>query len=205
MNAHIESYVARPICCRLIGPRACSARAGPAEAIRDPRVRARGENAAPPRLSGVRSGGGRLIGMGIPITFLEGGGRRCAPRRVGQDNALSPQWLGRTIRMVRDSTPLESISAARSCRSRLPVSRRRRCPSRFVRAVGFRAQFARGFRANRRRPPMHILNPLRSEPTSPARECGAQRQIRRASCCRAHVRTPTTSASCISASSSAGH
>jgi CoA:oxalate CoA-transferase len=66
----------------------------PADAIRDPRVRARGETQplAHPEFGHVAD----VIGMGIPITFSEAaaGDLRAAPC-VGQDNALVyGEWLG---------------------------------------------------------------------------------------------------------------
>jgi CoA:oxalate CoA-transferase len=66
----------------------------PAEAVRDPRVRARGETVPleHPEFGNVAD----VIGMGLPITFSDAvsGFTRAAPS-VGQDNALVyGEWLG---------------------------------------------------------------------------------------------------------------
>ena len=99
MNAHIESFTRTrrtadllPLLDRHRVP-AAPVRS-PAEAIRDPRVRARGETQPldHPEFGRVAD----VIGMGIPITFSEAaaGDLRAAPG-VGQDNALVyGKWLG---------------------------------------------------------------------------------------------------------------
>jgi crotonobetainyl-CoA:carnitine CoA-transferase CaiB-like acyl-CoA transferase len=99
MNAHIEAFTRTlptaellPLLDRHRVP-AAPVRS-PADAIRDPRVRARGETQPldHPQFGHVAD----VIGMGIPITFsaAAAGDLRAAPS-VGQDNALVyGEWLG---------------------------------------------------------------------------------------------------------------
>ena len=66
----------------------------PATAFRDPRVLARGETVPleHPRFGRVAD----VIGMGVPITFSDGGGAAMRPAPAhGQDNLLVyGEWLG---------------------------------------------------------------------------------------------------------------
>src|SRR6185436_19095212 len=66
----------------------------PAEAVRDPRVQARGETVPldHPQFGRVAD----VIGMGVPITFSEAEAPSLRPApSVGQDNALVyGEWLG---------------------------------------------------------------------------------------------------------------
>jgi len=99
MNAHIDAFTRTlstadllPLLERHHVP-AAAVRA-PADAVRDPRVRARGETVPldHPEFGRVAD----VIGMGIPITFSDAdvGCLRAAPR-LGQDNALVyGDWLG---------------------------------------------------------------------------------------------------------------
>jgi len=99
MNAHIEAFtrtVSTAVLVPLLeqhGVPAAEVRS-PAEAVRDPRVRARGETVEleHPEFGRVAD----VIGTGVPITFSDAtpGFARPAPL-VGQDNALVyGEWLG---------------------------------------------------------------------------------------------------------------
>jgi CoA:oxalate CoA-transferase len=99
INAHIEAFTRTlstaellPVLMRHNVPSA-EVRA-PREAVRDPRVQARGETVAleHPEFGRVAD----VVGMGVPITFSETptGDLRAAPS-IGQDNALVyGEWLG---------------------------------------------------------------------------------------------------------------
>jgi crotonobetainyl-CoA:carnitine CoA-transferase CaiB-like acyl-CoA transferase len=99
MNAQIESFTRTMPAAALVthleqhGVPAAEVRS-PGEAVRDPRVRARGESVSleHPEFGPVAD----VIGMGVPITFSNGARAdgRPAPA-VGQDNALVyGEWLG---------------------------------------------------------------------------------------------------------------
>jgi crotonobetainyl-CoA:carnitine CoA-transferase CaiB-like acyl-CoA transferase len=99
MNGHIEAFtrtlptaVLLPLLERH-GVPAAEVRS-PGEAVRDPRVRARGETVQldHPQFGRVAD----VIGMGVPITFSEGPAPALRPApSVGQDNALVyGEWLG---------------------------------------------------------------------------------------------------------------
>jgi CoA:oxalate CoA-transferase len=99
LNAHIEAFTRRVPTAALVpllerhGVPSAEVRS-PAEAVRDPRVQARGETVPldHPQFGRVAD----VIGMGVPITFseAEAPSLRAAPS-VGQDNALVyGEWLG---------------------------------------------------------------------------------------------------------------
>jgi crotonobetainyl-CoA:carnitine CoA-transferase CaiB-like acyl-CoA transferase len=99
MNAEIEAFTRTMATADLVpllerfGVPAAEVRS-PADAVRDPRVQARGETVPldHPEFGRVAD----VIGMGLPITFSDGhsGFQRPAPS-VGQDNALVyGEWLG---------------------------------------------------------------------------------------------------------------
>jgi len=99
MTAHIEAFTRTMTTVDLVpllerfGVPAADVRS-PADAVRDPRVQARGETVPldHPEFGRVAD----VIGMGLPITFLDAaaGFQRPAPS-VGQDNALVyGEWLG---------------------------------------------------------------------------------------------------------------
>lgn len=99
LNAHIEAFTRMVPTAALVpllerhGVPSAEVRS-PAEAVRDPRVQARGETVPldHPQFGRVAD----VIGMGVPITFseAEAPSLRAAPS-VGQDNALVyGEWLG---------------------------------------------------------------------------------------------------------------
>jgi crotonobetainyl-CoA:carnitine CoA-transferase CaiB-like acyl-CoA transferase len=99
LNAHIEAFTRTVPTAGLVsllernGVPAAEVRS-PAEAVRDPRVRARGETVPldHPQFGRVAD----VIGMGVPITFSESEAPSLRPApAVGQDNALVyGEWLG---------------------------------------------------------------------------------------------------------------
>jgi crotonobetainyl-CoA:carnitine CoA-transferase CaiB-like acyl-CoA transferase len=99
LNAHIEAFTRTVPTAELVpllerhGVPAAEVRS-PAEAVRDPRVRARGETVPldHPQFGRVAD----VIGMGVPITFSEAEAPSLRPAPfVGQDNALVyGEWLG---------------------------------------------------------------------------------------------------------------
>jgi crotonobetainyl-CoA:carnitine CoA-transferase CaiB-like acyl-CoA transferase len=99
LNAHIEAFTRTVPAAALVpllerhGVPAAEVRS-PAEAVRDPRVRARGETVPldHPQFGHVAD----VIGMGVPITFSEAEAPSLRPApSVGQDNALVyGEWLG---------------------------------------------------------------------------------------------------------------
>jgi CoA:oxalate CoA-transferase len=99
LNAHIEAFTRTVPTAELVpllerhGVPAAEVRS-PAEAVRDPRVRARGETVPldHPQFGRVAD----VIGMGVPITFSEAKAPSLRPAPfVGQDNALVyGEWLG---------------------------------------------------------------------------------------------------------------
>ena len=99
LNAHIEAFTRTVPTAALVlllerhGVPAAEVRS-PAEAVRDPRVQARGETVPldHPQFGRVAD----VIGMGVPITFSEAKAPSLRPApSVGQDNALVyGEWLG---------------------------------------------------------------------------------------------------------------
>jgi crotonobetainyl-CoA:carnitine CoA-transferase CaiB-like acyl-CoA transferase len=99
MNAHIEAFTRMIPTTALVplleqhGVPAAEVRS-PADAVRDPRVQARGETVPleHPQFGRVAD----VVGMGVPITFSEAPAPRLRPApSVGQDNALVyGEWLG---------------------------------------------------------------------------------------------------------------
>ena len=99
LNAHIEAFTRTVPTAALVpllerhGVPAAAVRS-PAEAVRDPRVQARGETVQldHPQFGHVAD----VIGMGVPITFSEAEAPSLRPApSVGQDNALVyGEWLG---------------------------------------------------------------------------------------------------------------
>ena len=99
LNGHIEAFTRTHATAVLLpllerhGVPAAPVRA-PAAAVRDPRVLARGETVPleHPRFGRVAD----VIGMGVPITFSDGGGAALRPAPAhGQDNLLVyGEWLG---------------------------------------------------------------------------------------------------------------
>jgi len=99
LNAHIEAFTRTVPASVLVpllekhGVPAAEVRS-PAEAVRDPRVRARGETVAldHPKFGRVAD----VIGMGVPITFSNAPATPLRPApSVGQDNELVyGEWLG---------------------------------------------------------------------------------------------------------------
>ena len=99
INGHIERFTRTLPAARLValleghGVPAAEVRS-PADAVRDPRVRARGETVLleHPQFGQVED----VIGMGVPITFSGGGPAPSRPApSIGQDNALVyGEWLG---------------------------------------------------------------------------------------------------------------
>jgi crotonobetainyl-CoA:carnitine CoA-transferase CaiB-like acyl-CoA transferase len=99
MNAHIEAFTRSVATAELLpllerhGVPAAEVRS-PREAVRDPRVQARGETV---RLEHPEFGRvADVVGMGLPITFSDtSAGCLRPPPSVGQDNALVyGEWLG---------------------------------------------------------------------------------------------------------------
>ena len=99
LNAHIEAFtrtVPTAVLVPLLEQHGVPAAAvrSPAEAVRDPRVLARGETVPldHPKFGRVAD----VVGMGIPITFSESAATSLRPApSVGQDNALVyGEWLG---------------------------------------------------------------------------------------------------------------
>jgi crotonobetainyl-CoA:carnitine CoA-transferase CaiB-like acyl-CoA transferase len=99
MNAHIETFTRMVPTAALVpllerhGVPAAEVRS-PADAVRDPRVQARGETVPleHPQFGRVAD----VVGMGVPITFSENPAPRLRPApSIGQDNALVyGEWLG---------------------------------------------------------------------------------------------------------------
>ena len=99
LNAHIEEFTRKVPAAALVellehhGVPAAEVRS-PADAVRDPRVRARGETVAldHPQFGHVAD----VVGMGVPITFSDSPRTPLRPApSVGQDNALVyGEWLG---------------------------------------------------------------------------------------------------------------
>jgi crotonobetainyl-CoA:carnitine CoA-transferase CaiB-like acyl-CoA transferase len=99
LNAHIEEFTRTVPAAALVsllerhGVPAAEVRS-PAQAVRDPRVQARGETVPldHPQFGRVAD----VIGMGVPITFSESEAPSLRPApAVGQDNALVyGEWLG---------------------------------------------------------------------------------------------------------------
>jgi crotonobetainyl-CoA:carnitine CoA-transferase CaiB-like acyl-CoA transferase len=99
LNAHIENFTRTIPTAALVplleqhGVPAAEVRS-PGDAVRDPRVLARGETVPleHPQFGSVAD----VVGMGVPITFSEGQAARLRPApSVGQDNMLVyGEWLG---------------------------------------------------------------------------------------------------------------
>jgi crotonobetainyl-CoA:carnitine CoA-transferase CaiB-like acyl-CoA transferase len=99
LTAHIEAFTRTQPTSRLLplleqhGVPAAEVR-GPAEAVRDPRVMARGETVplAHPQFGQVAD----VVGVGVPVTFSHAGQAEMRPApAVGQDNDLVyGEWLG---------------------------------------------------------------------------------------------------------------